>query len=63
MADKIEAALKGITDKTVKRRLNTHWHGTTLAVIAFWEKAPIVAARKTWATDRVEPAGAETALR
>src|SRR6266481_1154915 len=27
LADKIEAALKGITDKPVKFILNTHWHG------------------------------------
>src|SRR5215467_13815309 len=27
LADKIEAALKGITDKPVKFVLNTHWHG------------------------------------
>ena len=27
LADKIEAALKGITDKPVKVVLNTHWHG------------------------------------
>lgn len=27
LADKIEAALKGIIDKPVKVVLNTHWHG------------------------------------
>src|SRR5690242_20945509 len=27
LADKIEAALKSVTDKPVKVVLNTHWHG------------------------------------
>src|ERR1051325_8933099 len=27
LAEKIEAALKGVTDKPVKVVLNTHWHG------------------------------------
>jgi glyoxylase-like metal-dependent hydrolase (beta-lactamase superfamily II) len=44
LADKIEAALKGITDKPVKVVLNTHWHGDhTGGNQHFGEKAPIVA--------------------
>src|SRR5438477_8056220 len=27
LAEKIEAALKGVTDKPIKFVLNTHWHG------------------------------------
>src|SRR6516225_9796223 len=44
LADKIEAALKGITDKPVKFVLNTHWHGDhTGGNQHFGEKAPIIA--------------------
>ena len=44
LADKIEAALKGITEKPVKVVLNTHWHGDhTGGNPHFGEKAPIVA--------------------
>src|SRR5215471_3796190 len=44
LADKIEAALKGIADKPVKVVLNTHWHGDHTGSNAhFGEKAPIVA--------------------
>jgi len=44
LAEKIEAALKGITDKPVKVVLNTHWHGDhTGSNQHFGEKAPIVA--------------------
>jgi cyclase len=44
LAQKIEAALKGITDKPVKFILNTHWHGDhTGGNPYFGEKAPIVA--------------------
>ncbi|HLW51962.1 MAG TPA: MBL fold metallo-hydrolase [Candidatus Angelobacter sp.] len=44
LADKIEAALKGITDKPVKFVLNTHWHGDhTGGNSHFGEKAPIIA--------------------
>src|SRR6266576_6317061 len=42
LADKIEAALKGITDKPIKFILNTHWHGDHTGGNAhFGEKAPI----------------------
>jgi len=44
LADKIEAALKGIADKPVKIVLNTHWHGDhTGGNPHFGEKAPIIA--------------------
>jgi glyoxylase-like metal-dependent hydrolase (beta-lactamase superfamily II) len=44
LAEKIEAALKGITDKPVKFILNTHWHGDhTGGNPHFGEKAPIIA--------------------
>src|SRR5262249_31524049 len=44
LADKIEAALKGIADKPVKFVLNTHWHGDhTGGNPHFSEKAPIIA--------------------
>src|SRR5215470_14440146 len=44
LAEKIEAALKGITDKPVKVVLNTHWHGDhTGGNPHFGEKAPIIA--------------------
>src|SRR5262252_2586004 len=44
LADKIEAALKGIADKPVKVVLNTHWHGDhTGGNPHFGEKAPIIA--------------------
>jgi len=44
LAGKIEAALKGISDKPIKVVLNTHWHGDhTGGNPHFGEKAPIVA--------------------
>ena len=44
LADKIEAALKGITDKPVKFLINTHWHGDhTGGNPHFGEKVPIIA--------------------
>src|SRR5258708_11813036 len=44
LGDKIEAALKGITDKPVKFVLNTHGHGDhTGGNPHFGEKAPIIA--------------------
>lgn len=44
LAEKIEAALKGITDKPVKFVINTHWHGDhTGGNPHFGEKAPIIA--------------------
>lgn len=44
LADKIEAALKGIIDKPVKFVINTHWHGDhTGGNPHFGEKAPIIA--------------------
>lgn len=44
LADKIEAALKGVTDKPIKFVLNTHWHGDhTGGNEHFGAKAPIIA--------------------
>jgi len=44
LADKIKAALKGITDKPVKFVLNTHWHfDHTGGNAYFGETAPIIA--------------------
>src|SRR5579864_1984164 len=44
LAEKIEAALKGIVDKPVKFVINTHWHGDhTGGNPHFGEKAPIIA--------------------
>src|SRR5262249_25946986 len=44
LAEKIEAALKTVTDKPVKFVLNTHWHGDhTGGNPHFGEKAPIIA--------------------
>jgi len=44
LADKIEAALKGVTDKPIKFVLNTHWHGDhTGGNEHFGAEAPIIA--------------------
>lgn len=44
LAEKIRAALKGITDKPVKFVLNTHWHGDHTGGNAFFgETAPVIA--------------------
>jgi cyclase len=44
LAEKIEAALKGISDKPVRFVINTHWHGDhTGGNPHFGEKAPIIA--------------------
>lgn len=44
LADKIKAALKGITDKPVKFVLNTHWHGDhTGGNEIFGQSAPVIA--------------------
>src|SRR5215467_6096410 len=44
LAEKIEAALKTVTDKPVKFVLNTHWHGDhTGGNPHFGDKAPIIA--------------------
>jgi cyclase len=44
LADKIRAALKGITDKPVRFIINTHYHGDHTGGNAFFQKdAPIIA--------------------
>ncbi|ABF39358.1 beta-lactamase-like protein [Candidatus Koribacter versatilis Ellin345] len=44
LADKIRAALKGITDKPVRFVINTHYHGDhTGGNLAFQKEAPIIA--------------------
>lgn len=44
LAEKIEAALKGVTDKPIKFVLNTHWHGDhTGGNEHFGAEAPIIA--------------------
>jgi cyclase len=44
LADKIKAALKGITDKPVRFVINTHYHGDhTGGNLAFQKDAPIIA--------------------
>ena len=44
LADKIEAALKGITDKPVRFIINTHYHGDHTGGNAYFQKqAPIIA--------------------
>jgi glyoxylase-like metal-dependent hydrolase (beta-lactamase superfamily II) len=44
LAEKIQAALKGITDKPVRFVINTHWHGDHTGGNAYWQKqGPILA--------------------
>src|SRR5436309_6292857 len=44
LADKIQAALKGITDKPVRFIINTHYHGDHTGGNAYFQKqAPIIA--------------------
>src|SRR5450631_4459100 len=44
MAEKIQAALKGITDKPVRFIINTHYHGDHTGGNAYFQKqAPIIA--------------------
>jgi glyoxylase-like metal-dependent hydrolase (beta-lactamase superfamily II) len=44
LAPKIEAALKGITDKPVKFVLNTHWHGDHTHGNVYWSKKSVIIA-------------------
>src|ERR1700751_151062 len=44
LADKIQAALKGVTDKPVRFIINTHFHGDHTGGNAFFQKqAPVIA--------------------
>src|ERR1035437_6959852 len=44
LAEKIQAALKGITDKPVRFKINTHYHGDHTGGNAYFQKqAPIIA--------------------
>jgi glyoxylase-like metal-dependent hydrolase (beta-lactamase superfamily II) len=44
LADKIQAALKGITDKPVRFVINTHFHGDHTGGNAYFQKqAPVIA--------------------
>ena len=44
LADKIQAALKGITDKPIRFIINTHYHGDHTGGNAFFQKrAPVIA--------------------
>lgn len=44
LADKIQAALKGVTDKPVRFIINTHYHGDHTGGNAYFQKqAPIIA--------------------
>src|SRR3954471_22834394 len=44
LADKIQAALKGIADKPVRFVINTHWHGDHTGGNAYFQKqGPIIA--------------------
>jgi glyoxylase-like metal-dependent hydrolase (beta-lactamase superfamily II) len=56
LADKIHAALKGLSDGKLKFVLNTHWHGDhTGGNLAFGAEAPIIAhenVRKRLSTDQ-----------
>ena len=62
LAPKIEAALKGITDKPLRFVINTHWHGDhTGGNPVFSQQVPIIAqenVRKRLAEGRKEPAPA-----
>jgi len=62
LAPKIEAALKGITDKPLRFVINTHWHGDhTGGNPVFSQPVPIIAqenVRKRLAEGRKEPAPA-----
>ncbi|HXZ78679.1 MAG TPA: MBL fold metallo-hydrolase, partial [Terriglobales bacterium] len=44
LAPKIEAALKGITDKPVRFVINTHWHSDHVGGNAYFQKqGPVIA--------------------
>jgi glyoxylase-like metal-dependent hydrolase (beta-lactamase superfamily II) len=44
LGDKIQAALKAITDKPVRFVINTHWHGDHTGGNAYFQtQAPVIA--------------------
>jgi glyoxylase-like metal-dependent hydrolase (beta-lactamase superfamily II) len=45
LADKIQAALKGITDKPVRFIINTHWHGDHTGGNAYFQKQGTILAQ------------------
>ena len=63
LADKIEAALKGITDKPVKFVINTHWHVTTPAAIRTSARRLVSLRRRTYASASPQAAKAASARR
>src|SRR6476659_5467122 len=46
LADKIQAALKGSTDKPVRFIINTHWHGDHTGSNAYWSKQGTIIAQE-----------------
>ena len=46
LADKIQAALKGITDKPVRFVINTHWHGDHTGGNAYFQKQGTIIAQE-----------------
>jgi glyoxylase-like metal-dependent hydrolase (beta-lactamase superfamily II) len=46
LADKIQAALKGITDKPVRFVINTHWHGDHTGGNAYFSKQGTIVAQE-----------------
>ena len=66
LADKIQAALKGITDKPVRFIINTHYHFDHTGGNEFFQKqAPIIAqdnVRKRLATDTIAGNGASVRM-
>src|SRR4051812_27423091 len=46
LADKIQAALKGITDKPVRFIINTHWHGDHTGSNAYFAKQGTIIAQE-----------------
>ena len=56
LADKIQAALKGITDKPVRFVINTHWHGDHTGGNAYFSKQGTIIAQDN-VRERLEKGG------